>query len=240
MAKPLSWKLLRRRFSIGAPRMIVRSHLPWPLRWAFVALMLGFSAAIAVWAFETGKNLTGLDRDAENELAKLRIEVAQLRAEREKAQSVANTAGSLLKAERAAQERLAEQLKQVEAESMTLKADLGFFERLLPAAAGEGLSVRAFQVEAAAPGQTRYQLLVMQQGKPLQDFQGRYDVVLSGTHDGKPWSVSLPGGPKPLQIKQYARVEGVIDHPAQVVVKTAQIRLMDIKGVVQASQIARL
>ena len=29
----MRWKLLRRRLSISAPRMIVRSHLPWPLRW---------------------------------------------------------------------------------------------------------------------------------------------------------------------------------------------------------------
>lgn len=34
--------------SISAPRMIVRSHLPWPLRWAVVALMFGFSAALAM------------------------------------------------------------------------------------------------------------------------------------------------------------------------------------------------
>jgi len=41
-------KLPGRRMSISAPRMIVRSHLPWPLRWAVVALMFGFSAALAM------------------------------------------------------------------------------------------------------------------------------------------------------------------------------------------------
>ncbi len=240
MARPLRWKLLGRRFSIGAPRMIVRSHLPWPLRWAFVAVMLGFSAALAVWAFETGKSLAGLDRDAKEELAQLRVDVVTLRDDRDKAQSIANTAESLLKAERATQQQLANQLKQVEGESMTLKADLGFFERLLPAAAGEGLSVRAFQVESPAPGQIRYQVLVMQQGKALPEFQGRYDVLLTGTEDGKPWSASLPGGPKPLNIKQYARLEGMIDYSAQAVVKTAQVRLTDGKGAVQATQTARL
>ncbi|MBL8301163.1 MAG: hypothetical protein JNM26_00155, partial [Ideonella sp.] len=65
-------KLLRRRLSISAPRMIVRSHLPWPLRWAVAALVLGFSAALALWAFEFGKSIAGLDRDAKLELAHLR------------------------------------------------------------------------------------------------------------------------------------------------------------------------
>lgn len=220
--------------------MIVRSHLPWPLRWAFVAVMLGFSAALAVWAFETGKSLAGVGRDAQDELLRLRAEVTQLREQRDRAQAVANSSESLLKAEQAAQRRLAEQIKLSEAEALSLKADLGFFERLLPAGSGDGLAVRAFQVEAIAPGQLRYQVLVMQPGRAAPEFQGRYDVLLTGTQDGKPWSASLPGGPKPVQIKQYARLEGLIDHPAQAVVKTAQLRLTDSKGLVAATQNVRL
>jgi hypothetical protein len=53
------WKLLRRRLSVSAPRMIVRSHLPWPLRWAVIALMFGFSAALSLWAFELGQDRIG-------------------------------------------------------------------------------------------------------------------------------------------------------------------------------------
>ena len=68
----MRWKLLRRRLSVSAPRMIVRSHLPWPLRWAALAVMFGFSAAIALWAFEFGKEIAGLDRGAKEELAQLR------------------------------------------------------------------------------------------------------------------------------------------------------------------------
>ena len=59
----MRWKLLRRRLSISAPRVIVRRHLPWPLRWAFVALVLGFSGAIALWAFELGKDAITLTAD---------------------------------------------------------------------------------------------------------------------------------------------------------------------------------
>jgi len=59
--------------------MIVRSRLPWPLRWAAVAVMTGFSAAIALWVFEFGKSLAGLDRDAKEELLRLRQDVVRLR-----------------------------------------------------------------------------------------------------------------------------------------------------------------
>lgn len=221
--------------------MIVRSHLPWPLRWAVAAVALGFSAAIALWAFEFGKDIAGLDRDAKEELSRLRAEASDLRSEREKAQSVANTAESLLKTERAAQERLANQLRQIEAENLALKADLGFFERLLPASgAGEGLAVRSFHVEPLAAGQMRYQVLVMLNGKPAQGFSGRYDLTLSGTLDGKPWTMTLPGGPKTLELKQYVRLEGRLDHPPQAVVKTVQFRAMEPGGAVRATETFKL
>lgn len=231
----LSLKQLRRRLSIGAPRMIVRGHLPWPLRWAVIALMIGFSAALALWAFEFGKNIAGLDTRSADELKRLRVDVAQLRAERERADSIANTAQSLLTTEKTAQDRLVQQLKQVETENMALKADLGFFERLLPASATEGVTIRGLQAELKAPGQLRFQLLVMQAGKRNTDFSGRYEISLSGTLDGKPWVFARPGGAQPLQIKQHLRVDGMIDHPPQAVVKAVSVKVMDAGGTVRAS-----
>lgn len=230
----MRWKLLRRRLSVSAPRMIVRSHLPWPLRWAVAALALGFSAALAMWAFETGKGLAGLDSAAKEELTKLRVEVVQLREDREKALSIANTADSLLKAERTAQDKLAQQLRQTEAENLALKNDLGFFEKLLPAANGEALlSIRSLQAEAANERQLRYQLLLLQPGKSRPEFSGRYELTLVGTLDGKPWT--QPGGAQPLQFKQYRRVEGVIDHPPQAQIKSVTVKVTDARGAVLAS-----
>jgi len=232
----MRWKLLRRRMSISAPRMIVRSHLPWPLRWAVIALMFGFSAAIALWAFEFGKTIAGVDGHSVDELKQLRVDVAELRAEREKALSVANTAQSLLIAEKTVQDKLAQQLKLVEADNMALKADLGFFERLLPAGGADGIMIRGLQAEARAPGQLRFQMLVMQAGgKRLPEFNGRYDVTLTGTLDGKPWTFVRPGGAQSLQLRQYLRLEGVIDHPEQAVVKAVSVRVMDLSGAVKTT-----
>jgi hypothetical protein len=235
----MRWKLLRRRLSVAAPRVIVRSHLPWPLRWAAAAVMLGFSAAIALWAFELGKEIAGLDRRAKDELVQLRVEVAALRTQSEQARSISNTAESLLRAERAAQDKLAQQVRQLEAEKSALQADLGFFERLLPAA-GEGLQLRGLMAEPKAPGQLRYQMLVMQNGKGAPDFKGRYELLLSGLLEGKPWSQPMPGGAQPLQLKQYARVEGLIDLPAGAVIKSVQARVIDAQGATRATQTVKL
>ncbi len=55
--------------------MSVRSALPWPLRWLLGAVVLGFSGALTLWAFEFGKDIAGLDRNAKQELERLRGEV---------------------------------------------------------------------------------------------------------------------------------------------------------------------
>lgn len=219
--------------------MIVRSHLPWPLRWAVAAVVLGFSAAIALWAFEFGKDIAGLDRDAKAQVMQLQAEVQRLRAENESAQAVARTSESLLKAERAAQERLADNLRQLEEETRSLRADLGFFERLIPAS-GSGLQVRGLQAQVKASGQVRYQMLIMHSNSAAVEFAGRYEWLLGGTLAGRPWTLQSPDGPKALRLKQYLRVEGLIEHPPLAVIKTLQVRVLDESGTVKASQTVSL
>ncbi len=165
----MRFRLLRRRLTISAPRMAVRSAMPWPFRWLVMAIVLGFCAAIALWAFEFGKGIAGLDSGAKEELVKLREEVSHLREERDRAQSVVNTAGSLLTTEKSAQERLVAQLKQVEAENRELRDDLGFFEKLIPTGATEGIAIRGLQAEMLTSAQVKWQVLVIQ---PVKNAPG--------------------------------------------------------------------
>ena len=224
-------RLFRRRLTISSPRMAVRSAMPWPVRWVVGAVMLGFSAAIALWAFEIGKEIAGLDKHAKEELIALRAEVSNLRAEREKALSVANTSGSLLITEKAAQEKMASQIRQLEVENRSLRDDLGFFERLLPAGTGEAASIRSLQAEMLSNTQLKWQVLVIQPVKGAPDFNGSLELTLSGTQADKPWTMTLPAGTQLLQFKQYRRVEGVLDLPAVTVVKTITAKVLEGKTV---------
>jgi hypothetical protein len=239
----MRWRLIRRRLSISSPRMAVRSHLPWPLRWAVAALMLGFSAALALWAFEVGRSIAGLSQDGRKTgdlVPQLRQQLDDARRDRDAAQAVANSADSMLKAERVTQQRLAEQVKSLESENLALKDDLGFFERLLPAS-GAGLSVRGLQLETPASGQLRFQLLIMQQGGRAQpEFRGRVEVLLSGVRDGRPWADAVPHFTQALSFKQYRRVEGQVMLPANSVVKQVQVRVLDEAGQVRAGQVQPL
>jgi hypothetical protein len=231
-------RLLRRRLTVSAPRVSIRSAMPWPLRWLVAAVVLGFSAALALWAFDFGRQIAGLDRNAQQELARLRNEVSDLRAELDRLRAVADTAESLLTAEKAAQERLSHQLRQLESDNQTLRSDLGFFERLLPAP-GDNLAIRGVQVERVAAGQIRWQALMIQATKNAPDFRGSLEITFNGTLDGKPWSMPHAPRPQPVVIKGYLRQEGVLDVPESAVVKSATARILQ-NGTVRTMQTVSL
>lgn len=227
-------RLLRRRLTISAPRMSVRSALPWPLRWALLAIVLGFCAAIGLWAFEFGKDIAGLEKGSKEELLRLRSEVMELRVElastkedRDKAQSIANTAGTLVTTEKASHERLLAQAKQLEEENRTLRDDLGFFEKLIPASGVDGVAIRGLQAELQNGAKVKWQVLVIQANKNAAEFNGRLEVTFTGLLDGKPWTAPLAGGPQVLKIRQYARLAGEFELPAQVLVKGVTAKVLD-------------
>ncbi len=223
----MRFRLLRRRLTISAPSMTVRGALPWPLRWVALALMLGFSAAIGLWAFEFGKSIAGLDKDAKEELLKLRAEVAQLRQENDKNLSIVNTSGLTLVTEKAEKDKLNAQLKQLEIDNRALRDDLGFFEKLTSTGNAESLAIRSLQAELVAVDQLRWQALVIQPVKNAPEFKGKLELTFSGLQNGKPWSMTLPSGPVQLQLTQYKRAEGLVDLPPQVIVKAISAKVLD-------------
>ncbi len=227
-------RLLRRRLTISAPRMSVHSALPWPFRWAIFAIVLGFCAAIGLWAFEFGKDIAGLEKGSKEELVRLRSEVMELRVEltstkedRDKAQSIANTAGTLVTTEKSSHERLLAQVKQLEDDNRTLRDDLGFFEKLIPASGVDGVAIRSLQAELQNGTKVKWQVLVIQANKNAAEFNGRLEVTFAGLLDGKPWTASLPGGPQALKIRQYARVEGEFELPARVLLNGVTAKVLD-------------
>ena len=235
----MRFRLLRRRLTISAPRMAVRSALPWPFRWVAAAVVLGFCGAISLWAFEFGKDIAGLDGGAAEEVVQLRAELARMRAERDQAQAVANTAQTLLTTAKSAQEQLLVQKKQLETDIQALRDDLGFFEKLIPSTGVEGIAVRGLQAEMQDDHRLRWRILLIQPQRNVAEFQGRLEMVFAGTLQGKPWSTTLPAASQAIRFTQFGRFQGVVDVPAQAVVKSLSVKVMD-GAVVKATQSARL
>jgi hypothetical protein len=220
-------RLLRRRLTISSPRVSIRSALPWPLRWLALAVVLGFCGAVALWAFEFGKSIAGLDSVSRDEVRQLRAEVALLQDERQSQKTTALSAESLVVAEQATKDRLVAQVRQLEADNRTLRQELGFFEKLIPAAKTEGLAIRSLQADVQGGMQLRWQVLVMQAMRNAREFNGRLEIVVAGALHGRPWSLAKPVEGQPLQFKQFRRVEGLVELPPGVVVKTVTARVLD-------------
>lgn len=233
---------LRQRFGIAAPRMSVRTHVPWYLRWLGIAVLLAFSAALAVWMYDAGRRFAGFDRsEVEQELSTARSELIKLREELERLRAIANAADSKVSIERTAQQKLAQQARGLEQDNARLREELAIFESMLSAdtASAAPLSVLRFKVEPdVLPGEFRYRVLLLASGpRRGKDFQGRLELVINLTEGGRSAMITLPGQGQGqgqsdnaafrLGFKHFQRVDGTfrVDPKAKVV--NVQLRVYE-------------
>ena len=138
-------------------------------------------------------------------------------------------------------------MRLLEAENGKLKADLAYLESLLPApeVTGDGpVAIRRFQVEAGdAPNQLHYRALLAQGGRAEREFSGSFQlVVATESAQGKAanWTWPEAGSADArdrtrLHFKRFLRVEGSVDVPPGVRVRSVQLRVLE-RGVVRAQQ----
>ncbi len=240
-------KLWLRRRSISAPKMTIKSHFPWPLKVAFIGVVLGLSGAIAMWTYDLGRSFAGLSPGATKEqLASFKAQIDKLSAERDQFSTTVNGAESQRNIERSAQNQLATQVKILEAENVKLKEDLAFFESLLPADTGsQGISIRRLKANIIESHQLRYRLLIMQGGKGTRDFVGNLQFAVTVVRGGKGAMIIFPEGNSSeasnfkLGFKHYQRVDGILTLPADATIKSVQVRVLE-KGQIRAQQSANL
>lgn len=231
------WKL-RQRFGIAAPRVAVRTQVPWYWRWLGIVLVLALSAALAVWIYDAGRRFAGFDRsEVQEELAVAKRELEALRAELERLRAVANAAESRLSIERTAQQRLAQQSRGLEADNARLREELAIFESMLSSEAREAqaLSIKRFKVEPdALPGEYRYRLLLLNSSaRREKGFQGRVELVVSLTEAGRSAMMSFPeqadagAAAFRLGFRYFQRVEGTFRVSPKAKVDSVQVRVYE-------------
>lgn len=223
-----------RRFGATAPRLAVRTHIPWPLR----VLSLGFvtfcAAALGWWIYDAGRQHAGYDesRTAET-LERLSEQTVRLQKDNEELRATAVAAERQLQIERASHDDLARQVKQLGEENARLKEDLAFFQNLIPAVGKKsGLQVYRFKVERdKLPGEYRYGLLLVQAGQRAKEFQGSVQLVINLQHNGTEQVLTLPEDAEKyprgqsLSFRYYQRVEGTFRVPPDAVVESLQVRV---------------
>jgi hypothetical protein len=230
----MKWKLWVSNLSVSGPRVAVRPQLPLPLRalFAFIALSLAFAAGLA--SSEILRGSGAAERAVQDEeLDRLRSQLAQALADRDRETAAAVNWESRLKVEQSAQEQVRVQVKMLEDENARLRGDLAFFESLLPTPVdAKGVVIRSFRVQAdAEPNSLRYRLLVQQSGRPERDFVGDVTLTINLLDDGRSVVLQLPdpampgAGPVPLSFRHYQRLEGIFPVPAGATVRSVLVRI---------------
>lgn len=233
---PSLWKRVQLRFGISAPKMTVRTHLAWYWRWLGMMVMLAVSLALAAWMYDAGRRFAGFDRtELELEVSKLKESLSDVKSEAARLRSIATASESRLKIEQAAQQQLAGQVKALEDENNRLREDLAFFDTLIPAERrGDKVSILGFKVDRdVLPGEYRYRLLVLQGGKRDRSFSGSLQLIIEVQRDGRNDMILMPNPADAgsaafkLSFKYFHRVEGTFRVPAEVKVRSVQVRVME-------------
>lgn len=240
-------KRLRQRFGISAPRVAVRTHVPWYWRASATVVILSVSLALAAWVYDAGRRFAGFDsNESAREIQLLRNYVMELDAELTKLRGVAGAGESRLQIEQAALRQLSSQVKSLELENAALKQDLAFFEGLMPSVdlGGEpGLRISDLRVDSSGKsGEFRYRMLVINSGGRLaKEVRGSLVLVLDVRLAGKDVMITIPSenDPNPqrfrFEIKHFFRLEGGFSVPEGGVIKRVEARLVQ-EGVVRARQ----
>ena len=229
---------LRQRYGIAAPRMQVQSQMPWYLRWLAIAAAVGIAAAVAAWTYDAGRRYAGFDQsEVQGELSVTKRDLAAAQAELERLRAIANAADSRFSIERAAQQKLAQQIRTLEQDNARLREDLATFESMLSSEArsGTSLTIYRFKVEPdVLPGEYRYHLLlVTPRALREREFKGRMELVVTLTERGQNAMMSFPeptdagASEFRLAFKYFRRVEGTFRVNPKAKVENVQVRVYE-------------
>jgi len=245
----ITLRRLRSRFGISAPKVAVRTHIPWYWRALATISVLSISIALAGWIYDAGRKIAGFDRrETEQEITTLRARVDLLQEEAAKLRSLASAGESNVRIERTAQEQLIRQVKALEQVNGRLKEELAFFENLASADGKEAaFTINRLHVEAnGTQGQYRYRLLVAAQGgKKDREFRGSVQLLINLRQAGKDAMMVLPEQNDParqrfdLKFKYFQRVDGSFQVPPGAQVTSVEARLIQ-DGATRATQTVML
>jgi hypothetical protein len=241
VATPLWWRRVRQHFGISAPRMAVRTHLPW---WGRGTLLIAAAAIVAGmwwWGFDFGQIFGGFNRkEVEARLVTLEAEAGKLRSEATQLRARNSTLESELGMMRGAQETLTRQSTELSSDNAQLKEELAFLQKLVSDSSKQtGLAIQRLSAERDNDDMWHYNLLVVRGGSPKDEFEGT--VVLqvglapaAGAATGtRAMTLTLPEDQPDtraalgLRFKYYQRLEGRFRVPAGMRVTSVSARAFE-------------
>jgi hypothetical protein len=241
LARSAWWRRARQHFSIDAPRMAVRSSLPWPWRAVVGVGLLAVVVGMWWWGFDFGQIFGGFNRkEIETRIAALETENAQLRAETAQQRAKGTRLESELAMATGAQASLTKQALELQNENSQIKEELVFLQKLVADSNKQvGLAIQRVVVERERDDAWHYSLLFVRGGNPKDEFDGRVTLQVTLQTPAaagaapKQTIVTLPddqpatAGALKLKFKYYQRLEGTIATPGGSSVRAVTVRAFE-------------
>lgn len=229
------WRRVKRSFGISAPKLSVRLHIPWYLRWSLVIPFVLAALALAWWAYGNGLELAGFQRgQTQEELSRLREQVAKLLAENKHMNDQVAQYERQIQIEQASSKETSKQLKNLSDENSRLQEDLAFFQNLTATRGKEGeLGVHRLKLERdKMPGEYHLRMLLVQSGQRAKEFSGNYQLIATVLQNGVKTTQLFPQNESgntqfQLNFKYYQRIEQSIQLPQDIQLESIQIRIFE-------------
>lgn len=242
----LMLRRLRGRFGISAPKVAVRTHIPWYLRIISVVVVAIVSITMAGWAYDAGRRIAGFDQSESGQfLSKLRSENNALENEVARLRSLLTASESGLQIEQSAQRLLAEKNNVLADENARLKEDLAVFERLsrFEGKVDDEVSLDRFGVRPdTIPGRYRFNFLIALQGaRRGKESQFNLQLVISSRTGSPGAKIMIPQRDDPdssqyeISLRNFRRIEGKFDVPIDYAVGTVEVRILE-AGILKGSK----
>ncbi len=206
--------------SVPEPRFVIVAHRPRTRALLLAAAFLWAVSLVVAWQVSRQRAAPALERLI-TEQAGLREERNGLRMELADARRDLAMARRSEQVVRGANQQLQGTLREREEEIASLRADVGFYERLVGGSAQrQGLSVHSLELRADDGGSYRYALTLTQSLKKGRLTRGEVSLTLEGVQSGRLTSLAwrdlrqdADAAPQSFEFRYFQQIEGSIMLP---------------------------
>ena len=230
-----SIKGIKRKFGVFAPQVSVRPNIPWYLRGLIIIVLIVFVLLLCWVMFDAGRRTNGFDKNGiSHESNQLSNFNNRLKGENDKLRAQVAEFQLQMQMDSTTRNNITERINVLENKNDQLKEELVFLENIV---SGKGMAtgnifIYHFKVEKSqVPGKYSYNLVLLQGGEKINDFQGALAFTAHLWQDGK--KVNMPINTENstkrfnLKFKIYHRAEGSFEVPPDTVVEALEVKVYE-------------
>jgi len=230
-----SIKGIKRKFGVFAPQVSVRPNVPWYLRWLVIIVLIVLVLLLCWVMFDAGRRINDSGKNGiSHESNQLSNFNNRLKGENDKLRAQVAEFQLQMQMDSTTRNNITERINVLEDKNDQLKEELVFLENIV---SGKGratgnIFIYYFRVEKSqVPGKYSYNLVLLQGGEKINDFQGELAFTAHLWQDGK--KVKMPITTENstkrfnLKFKIYHRVGGSFEVLPDAVVEALEVKVYE-------------